>query len=78
MQKWEYIHVKVSSYNVVYEVNGQQVAREVKKKGREFPMYEGETFESYLNRAGEEGWELVTNSRDSSGWHTFIFKRPKS
>jgi hypothetical protein len=71
MQKWGYLRVKVYGDTVTH-VNGQQVAREKKR----YPFWEGETIESYLLRAGEDGWELVTDGREG-GWHTLIFKRPK-
>ena len=80
MQKWEYLHVNIESGTVV-KVNGQQVARLVTKKykGTKYNDWEGETIESYLVRAGEDGWELVTDSAYSevAQDHTLIFKRPK-
>ena len=63
MQKWEYLTVIEASiiHHIVLEINGKDV------KSNKWDFF------SYINRLGEEGWELVGIG---SGLH-YIFKRPK-
>jgi hypothetical protein len=68
MQKWEYLEVisavegkYPAAYRIVGTVNGKDV------KDEKSPFFE------YINKCGEDGWELVSNN---SGVYTF--KRPRS
>ena len=76
MQKWEYLVVIVSDEKMrpgVLYVNGMAASEwESKLFGfaKATPVY------TWLNKVGEEGWEVVTSS--SVGLlHNLILKRPK-
>ena len=65
MQRWEYVEIirlqdLKSKTSYVYEINEEDLS------SRRLP------FRSYIDKLGEEGWELV--SRDGT---SYMFKRPK-
>jgi len=65
MQKWEYCYIQAYK-NDIETVNGYVVKREEN------------SLPGYINKAGEEGWELVgtcPSSESGSSWR-LIFKRP--
>lgn len=60
VKKWEYKIEKRNDFNCYYR----------DKNG------EHSCFEAYLNRMGQEGWELVSIDSASHNLHTVLFKRP--
>lgn len=70
MQKWEYLTAKIREYGVS-RVNDKEVPHNIKdsKVIPEDPLH-------FLQRAGAEGWELVSVVGDSLAYCILIFKRP--
>jgi hypothetical protein len=64
MQKWEYIYAVINSSDVLIVINGRSV--------------ETKPLINFLRETGNEGWELISVTRDDYGSRTFFFKRPKS
>lgn len=71
MQKWEYLILRgLATSTVNWYVNGEKVGH-----GTE-TVIDSDTkvaLSDYFNQLGEEGWELVTETK---GLY-FVFKRPK-
>lgn len=69
MQKWEYTVVRVFGGVVMLE-DGQDVGKMVNNQ----PV--GEMFYEYLDRVGEQGWELISVAGVREGLEA-VLKRPK-
>jgi hypothetical protein len=72
MQKWEYLDVRVKE-DQIRLVNGENAG-----SSTAFPSIKREPIHEFLNRAGEEGWELVAHSPVGSAGSgaNLVFKRP--
>ena len=72
MQKWEYLDVRVKE-DQIRLVNGENAG-----SSTAFPSIKRELLHEFLNRAGEQGWELVAHSPVGSAGSgaNLIFKRP--
>ena len=68
MQKWEYLYIQAFRDQLRY-INGAPIQRGANN-----------SLPEYLNKAGEEGWELVgvcrTDGEGPTDWK-LVFKRPK-
>jgi hypothetical protein len=60
----------------VEHINGEEVRSSKWSFLVQSPTVRGENMFAFLERAGEEGWELVTLNQSQFGM-TFVFKRPK-
>jgi hypothetical protein len=79
MQKWEYTTV-LTIGDTIIRINGEKVG-EVKQTFLNVKNV-GETLHKFLNRAGDEGWEVTGISEANMGETTgvittIILKRPK-
>ena len=65
MQKWEYLYATSYSGHVTTHVSNEHIEQEI-------------STDLFLQRSGEDGWELVavTYSPSGSGSLSFFFKRP--
>lgn len=68
MQKWEYMVIRIYG-GAVMLINGQEVGSMVANQ----PV--GEMQYEYLNRVGEEGWDVVSTAGVRGGTD-IILKRP--
>lgn len=67
MQKWEYL--------TLYRYgSGWYLDNEIIDKKAEYNIVNGDPIHVYLNRLGDQGWELVNFIEGTK----FIFKRPKA
>jgi len=69
MQKWEYLYVRVSE-NKVLMINNQKEG----KFGLITGSVKGEPVHEFLNRMGQDGWEVIALTHDAA--LVFILKRP--
>jgi hypothetical protein len=77
MQKWEYVVLYVDHVSKGLTSIGWKVSH---INGREVPNWkDGSLYFDYINRLGEQGWELIEAIRygDSPRPGTLIFKRAK-
>lgn len=77
MQKWEYLHCSVHTDSdgvwLVNKVNGSPTLKTEEGFLRTKIVADQPFLSDFLERVGEEGWELVTSLH-----FTFVFKLPKT
>ncbi|MBZ0301140.1 MAG: hypothetical protein K8J31_15440, partial [Anaerolineae bacterium] len=77
MQKWKYLRVWVAK-EIVMQINGKEVG----KVAGLLASPKGEHVVDFLDRVGQEGWELVSDApvagSASAVGHYMTFKKPIS
>jgi hypothetical protein len=78
MQKWEYATISAKrpqKYHHYFELQVCAVGDTISGDWKRNSFISGEPLHEYLNRSGQEGWEVVAMMGEGS-WGTAILKRP--
>ena len=68
MQRWEYLVLTTG------KIGGKQILTWINDNGVNKQKIE---FYSYLNKLGNDGWEVVAANGEMNSYANFVLKRPK-